>query len=85
MIIWITGISGSGKTTIAENLINKCKGTLKNIVNVDGDVIRELFENDLNFDVKSRITQIKRIQQLCLFLEKQRLIVVVSALYCITN
>ena len=82
MIIWITGISGSGKTTIAHQLTNIFKRTIKNIVNVDGDIIRELFDNNLKHDVKSRILQIKRIQKLCLFLENQDLIVLVSALYC---
>ena len=82
MVIWITGISGSGKTTIASSLINKYKGTIKNLVNVDGDIIRELFGNDLMYDVQSRVEQIKRIQRLCLFLESQSLVVIASALYC---
>lgn len=82
MIIWITGISGSGKTTIAHQLRNVFKRKIKNIVNIDGDIIRELFGNDLKYDLKSRILQIKRIQKLSLFLEKQNLIVLVSALYC---
>ncbi len=82
MIIWITGISGSGKTTIASNLLNKYKSTLKNLVNVDGDLVRDLFDNDLMFDIESRIIQIKRIQKLCLFFENQNLVVIVSALYC---
>ena len=82
MVIWITGISGSGKTTIASRLIKKYKNDIKNLVNVDGDVIRGLYDNDLNYDLDSRITQIKRIQKVCLFLENQGLIVIASALYC---
>lgn len=82
MVIWITGISGSGKTTIANNLIKKYKKTVNNLVNVDGDVVRELFGNDLKFDMKSRVAQIKRIQKMCLFLESQSLVVIASALYC---
>ena len=81
MIIWITGISGSGKTTIASSLIKKYKSVIRNLVNVDGDIVRELFGNDLMYDKKSRITQIKRIQRLCLFLESQNLVVIASALY----
>ena len=81
MIIWITGISGSGKTTLALQLIKKLKKKNKNIVSVDGDVIRNLFGNDLTYDIDSRIIQIKRIQKLCDFLNRQEIICVVSALY----
>ena len=81
MILWITGISGSGKTTIAKELISILKNFLPEIINVDGDEIRELFGNDLGYEEKDRIIQIKRIQRLCLLLEKQNLIVIASALY----
>ena len=81
MIIWITGISGSGKTTIAKELISKYKKYLPNLVNIDGDLVREFFEEDLQYDKISRIKQIQRIQKICKFLEKQDLILIVSALY----
>lgn len=84
MVIWITGISGSGKTTLANAILKKYKKNLLNLVNVDGDVVRELFGN-LGFDKSSREEQIKRIQKLCIFLERQGLIVIVSALYCDEN
>jgi adenylylsulfate kinase-like enzyme len=81
MIIWITGISGSGKTTIAQRIISKYKKHLPNLVNVDGDLVREFFGEDLQYDEVSRVKQIKRIQKICKFLEKQELILIVSALY----
>ena len=65
MIIWITGLSGSGKTTISKALYKKYKSKIKNLVCVDGDVIRELYDNDLDYDEQSRIKQIIRIQKLC--------------------
>tara|TARA_B110000240_G_C13158185_1_gene308236 strand:+ start:13 stop:543 length:531 start_codon:yes stop_codon:yes gene_type:complete len=81
MIIWITGISGSGKTTIARELISMFKKFFPEMVNIDGDEIRELYGNDLGYEEKDRIIQIKRIQRLCLLLEKQNLLVLVSTLY----
>ena len=81
MVIWITGLSGSGKTTVAEALIKKHRKYLPNLINVDGDLVRELFENNLQCDKISRVKQIKRIQKICTFLEKQELIIIVSALY----
>lgn len=82
MIVWITGISGSGKTTIAQGIIKKYKNFLPQLVNIDGDVVRELFGKNQSYDEKSRIIQIKRIQKICKFLELQKLIIIVSALYC---
>ena len=81
MIIWITGLSGSGKTTISQELFKKYKPKIKNLVCVDGDVIRNLYDNDLAYDEKSRIKQIIRIQKLCDYLNQQKLIVIVAALY----
>ena len=81
MIIWITGISGAGKSTIANALMGLYKKNIPNLVNVDGDTIRGLFSSDLKYDEISRIEQIKRIQKLCIFLDRQGLVVIVSALY----
>ena len=81
MVIWITGISGAGKTTIANSLIDKYKKVLPNLVNIDGDDIRNLYGNDLGYEETQRIIQIKRLQKLCLFLENQGQIVIASALY----
>ena len=76
MIIWITGISGAGKTTLAKELIKKIKEKFNNVIGIDGDIIRELFGNDLGYDLESRVSQIKRIQKLALFLDKQEMIIV---------
>jgi len=81
MIIWITGISGSGKTTIANEIIKTYKKYLPNIVNVDGDIVRQFFDQNLKYEEDDRIKQIKRIQKICKFLEQQDLILIVSALY----
>ena len=81
MIIWLTGISGSGKTTVAEKIVNKYKVFLPNLINIDGDIIRDFFDKSLGYDINARVNQINRIQKVCKFLERQKLIIVVSALY----
>ena len=81
MVIWITGISGAGKTTIANSLIEKYKNKLPHLINLDGDVVRKLYGDDLGYEENDRISQIKRMQKICLFLENQNLIIIVSALY----
>ena len=85
MIIWITGISGSGKTTIAQEIIKIYKEYLPNLINIDGDIVRHFFGKNLKYNEADRIEQIKRIQRICKFLEQQGLILIVSALYCNNN
>ena len=48
---------------------------------IDGDVVRELYGNDLKFHESDRIKQIKRIQNLAKIFDKSKRIVLVSALY----
>ncbi len=81
MVIWLTGISGSGKTTLARKLILKLKDRFPNILNVDGDEVRELFGDNLGYSLEDRILQIGRIQRLSHYLEKQGMMVIASALY----
>ena len=63
ILFWITGLSGSGKTTIAiaiEQVLNK-KGYLTQIL--DGDNIRTGINNNLGFSEEDRIENIRRISE----------------------
>jgi len=82
MVIWLSGLSGAGKTTIAEAVVLLVKPKLGNIVLIDGDIVRELFGATLAFDEESRVIQINRIQRLAKWLSGQGLPVVVAALFC---
>ncbi|MDO8463843.1 MAG: adenylyl-sulfate kinase [Gallionella sp.] len=81
MVIWLTGLSGAGKTTIAEAIVREIKPRLPELVLIDGDVIRELFGAGLGFHEEARQEQIGRIQRLAMFLARQNIVVVVAALY----
>lgn len=81
MVIWLTGLSGSGKSTIADLLILELKRIIPNVFLIDGDVVRELFGASLGFDEDSRKLQIGRIQKLAQFIVRQDFFVIVSALY----
>lgn len=81
MVVWLTGLSGAGKTTIAEAIIRAAKPRLPELVLIDGDVIRELFGATLGFHEEARKEQISRIQRLALFLARQNISVIVAALY----
>ena len=40
-VIWITGLSGAGKTTVAEKLYNQLIKKYSNIKILDGDILRK--------------------------------------------
>ena len=80
-VIWLTGISGAGKTTIANAIAEKVSGQLPELVLIDGNVIRDLFGASLGFHEEARVEQISRIQRMAKFLAEQGQCVLVSALY----
>ncbi len=81
MVIWITGLSGAGKTTLATALYEAMKHRLPALVRIDGDEVRALFGNSLGFTESDRRLQIQRIQNLAAMLDGQGLVVIVAALY----
>jgi adenylylsulfate kinase len=64
LAIWLTGLSGSGKTTIAialEQLLNK-KGFLTQVL--DGDNVRTGINSNLGFSEEDRTENIRRIAEI---------------------
>ncbi len=49
LVLWFTGLSGSGKSTIAEALKNKLENQGKKILIIDGDIIRNTLHKHLGF------------------------------------
>jgi adenylylsulfate kinase len=62
-VIWLTGLSGSGKTTIAKYLERAlhCKGIVNQVL--DGDNIRTGINNNLGFTETDRTENIRRIAE----------------------
>ena len=81
MIIWITGLSGAGKTTLAKALYKDVKKRFPNTLWIDGDIIRRHFQNTKKFDQKSRIDQYKKMIRLAKFCYEQKINVIISVLY----
>jgi len=79
MIIWFTGISGVGKTTLAKITYKFLKKKNKNILHIDGDIFRELFANDLKYSLKDRNRNAERIINFVKLLNAQKINVIVSA------
>ncbi len=82
MVIWITGLSGAGKTSLCEALSRKLKPHLPQLVLIDGDAVRRLFGDTLGHREADRKEQIGRIQRFAKMLSDQGLVVLVAALYC---
>jgi sulfate adenylyltransferase len=63
-VIYLTGLSGSGKSTIAEALADDLRTAGRAVEIVDGDVLRERDPTPLGFDRASRELQMRRAAEL---------------------
>lgn len=79
-LLWITGLSGSGKTTIGKEVYKRLKQKNQNIVFLDGDSFREILGNDLGHTPKDRLENAKRISRMCQFLISQEINVVCATM-----
>ena len=57
--IWLIGPSAAGKTTVSKLLYDEIKEKM-NLVIIDGDQVRNLYENNLGYDKNSRSKNTKR-------------------------
>lgn len=74
-IIWITGISGTGKSTLANFYLKY----LKNFLWIDGDKFRKLFNNDLGYTLSDRNKNAERLIKFVEFISDQNFFLIVSA------
>ncbi len=62
-VIWLTGLSGSGKSTIANLLEKRLYEADHSTYLLDGDNVRHGLCGDLGFDDKARVENIRRISE----------------------
>lgn len=60
-VLWMTGLSGAGKTTIALILEEELKARGARFERLDGDVVRESLTRDLGFTAEDREKNIERV------------------------
>ncbi len=68
--IWFSGLHGSGKTTIANNLAEKLRSMGAKLVVLDGDELRQGVSSDLGYSKKERDKHITRVANICSIISK---------------
>ena len=63
--LWFTGLSGSGKTTIAKGLAKRLRKEGHSILVIDGDDARKFISYDLGYSIHERDKHITRIAGVC--------------------
>ena len=79
-IVWFTGLSGAGKSTIAEALAPRLRELGKRVEILDGDVVRLHLSKGLGFSKEDRDTNIHRIGFVAHLLQRNGTIVITAAI-----
>ena len=78
--IWFTGLSGAGKTTIAQYLEKDLRKQKYKVELLDGDTVRQNLTKGLGFSKEDRNENIRRIGFVANLLTRNDVIVIVSAI-----
>lgn len=65
LVLWFTGLSGAGKTTLATAMLQKLKAQGVPAVLLDGDILRQGLCQDLGFSAQDRSENIRRAAEVC--------------------
>jgi bifunctional enzyme CysN/CysC len=77
-VLWFTGVSGAGKSTIANLVEKKLYGLGRHTYLLDGDNVRHGLNRDLGFTDADRVENIRRVAEVASLMADAGLIVLVS-------
>ena len=78
--VWFTGLSGAGKTTLAQSILNELKACDVKVELLDGDEVRTNLSKGLGFSKEDRDTNIRRIGYVSRLLSRNGVGVIASAI-----
>ncbi len=78
VMLWFTGLSGAGKSTIANSLEQKLHALGKRTFVLDGDNVRHGLKRDLGFTEADRVENIRRVAEVGKLFVEAGLITIVS-------
>jgi bifunctional enzyme CysN/CysC len=77
-IVWFTGLSGSGKSTVANLIEKRLAAEGRHAYILDGDNVRHGLNKDLGFTEEARVENIRRVAEVARLMADAGLIVIVS-------
>lgn len=77
-LIWITGLPGSGKTTLGDSLVKVLRKSGETVFHLDGDQLRDAIKIPIGYDLNSRKLLARSYQALSKLLIQQNFSVVVT-------
>lgn len=77
-VVWLTGLPGAGKTTIAEMLCEVLERRGSQVCVLDGDELRAGLCSDLGFAAADRLENIRRVTEVARLLIARRMVVIVA-------
>jgi adenylyl-sulfate kinase len=78
--LWFTGLSGSGKSTVANILVERLKNGGAKVEVLDGDVVRTNLSKGLGFSKEDRDANIRRIGFVCNLLSRNGVVAIAAAI-----
>ncbi|AFY54849.1 adenylylsulfate kinase ApsK [Rivularia sp. PCC 7116] len=78
--VWLTGLSGAGKSTIARRIESELKARNRQVEVLDGDLIRTWLSQGLGFSKKDRDINVRRVGFVANLLSRNGVIVIAATI-----
>ena len=78
--VWLTGLSGAGKSTIAQRLADELTARGQDVEILDGDAVRTYLSSGLGFSKEDRDANIRRIGYVAQLLSRHGVAAIVAAI-----